>query len=117
MKTNTKILFIAVLFAALSSTAQAQEKNPVLKNTFTASGGQLIVADIWNEIKISDLSYETVKDIITTVKSLKQNLQNAVNTISKQKQAIEKMQRELYEQKQKLDQMESDIRNLKNKVK
>lgn len=117
MKTEMKIFFIAVLFAAFANSAQAQEKNPVLKNTFPTSSGNLLIADVWKEIRISDLSYETVQKLINTVESLAQDLKNAISTISEQKRTIEKMQRELDDQKRKLDKIESEIRYLKNKVK
>jgi peptidoglycan hydrolase CwlO-like protein len=112
-----KVFIISVLIIAFANSASAQDKNPVLKNTFRTSGGQFIVADIWNELRISDLSYETVKTLINAVESLKNDLQNANRTISEQKRKIEQMQREFDEQKRKIDKMEDDIRNLKNKVK
>jgi peptidoglycan hydrolase CwlO-like protein len=116
-----KLFFIAILFAIVANSAQAQEKNYVLKNTFKTTGGQLIVADVWNELRISDLSYETIKTLMNTVESLSRNLQQTIknlqNEVSEQKQTIKKLQNELYEQKRKLDNMEIAIRDLKNKVK
>ncbi|MDR1198636.1 MAG: hypothetical protein LBK94_06440 [Prevotellaceae bacterium] len=106
-----KILFIAILFIALANCAQAQAENPVLKNTFKESGGQLVVVDTWSRLKVSTLSYETVKTLITAVESLKQDLQNANKAISEQKRTIDRMQQELNEQKRKLNTMENDIRN------
>ncbi|MDR1347130.1 MAG: keratin [Prevotellaceae bacterium] len=112
-----KIFFIAILFIAFANWTQAQAENPVLKNTFKESSGQLVVVDMWNRLKVSALNYETVTKLIAAVESLKQDLQNANKTISEQKRTIDRMQHELNEQKRKLDAVENDMRNLKNKLK
>lgn len=118
-----KIFFAAVLALMFANLTQAQE-NPVLKNTFKTAGGQLIVADAWNELKISDLSYETVKTLAKTVESLIRDVRDLQQTVKKlqdasleQQRTINKLQNELHEQKRKLDNMEITVRELKNKIK
>jgi len=120
---KTKIFIIAVLFIVSVNLAAAQE-NPVLKNTFPVSNGKLIVANVFNELKISDLSYETIKTLVNAVDALKKDLQNtekenkkANTTISEQQKTIDKMKNDITELKRQLAQMSNDMRDLKNKIK
>jgi peptidoglycan hydrolase CwlO-like protein len=120
---KTKIFIIAILVIISVNLASAQE-NPVLKNTFPVSKGKLIVANVWNELKISDLSYETIKTLVNAVETLKKDLQNtekenknAKTIISEQQKTINKMQNDINELKRQLAQMNNDMRDLKNKIK
>ena len=98
-----KKIFVALLCLIFLQNISAQDKNPVLKNTFTLRDGNFVVVDTWGELRKSDFSSRRLE-------KMEEDLRSAIKVIEQQERTIE-------QQKRSIDDLKKTVRDLQEQVK
>jgi len=117
-----RIILFTLLSMIVTPQILAQEKNPILQNTYPIKDGHLITVDVWNEIRKSDITYGDIKQILKNLEELQKNAQVSERTIKEQdriikeqQRTIENLKRSVEEMQKTLNKLERDVDNLKRK--